>query len=82
MDYRIIDEVIGVNLKLKRIALSYTQQEFAEKLGVAQPTYSCYEKGTRSMPVDVFYKACNLLNVDPLKIAQEASEAYAKTFEK
>lgn len=82
MDYTIIDMIAAEHLKNARDSHSLTQNEFAEMLGIARPTYACYEKGIRSMPMDVFMKACKLLNLDPYAIMKEASEAYAKTFEK
>lgn len=82
MDYSVIDRVAGNRIRIGRLSLSLTQGEVAEKLGIAQPTYSCYEKGTRSIPLDVFDKVCRLLNLDAHAIMQEAADAYAKTFEK
>lgn len=82
MDYKVIDIIAGERMKNARTARSITQSEFAEMLGIARPTWTCYEKGIRSMPMDVFDKACRLLNLDPYAIMQEAADAYAKTFEK
>lgn len=39
-----------------------TQKQIAEILGVARPTYSQYERGTRSMPIEYLIVLCKFYN--------------------
>ena len=41
----------------------YTQTQIAEKLGVAQTTYSQYELDKRPMPIEYLVALCKLYNV-------------------
>jgi len=82
MNYEVIDEVIANYLKRGRRMRNVTQREFAAELEIPYSTYACYETAKRSMPLDVFEKACRLLGYNPRELMQEAADAYAKTFEK
>ncbi len=44
---------IGNRIKLLRLALPMNQREFAQLIGISQPTLSCYEKGTALPSVEV-----------------------------
>ena len=42
----------------------YTRKHVAERIGVKQPTYTCYEQGLRTCPLSVLKKLCNLYEID------------------
>lgn len=46
-----------------RIDHDYTQEYVAKYLGLAREVYRRYEKGTRSLPVDVLINLTKLYNV-------------------
>ena len=51
------------NIKTLRIDRDITQQQIAKYLGVAQTTYSQYERGTRPLPLDFFIALCQFYEV-------------------
>lgn len=51
-------------LKEARLKKGYTQEQIAEKIGVAKSTYTGYEKGTREPNVNTIGKLMEELNVD------------------
>ncbi|HIS27107.1 MAG TPA: helix-turn-helix transcriptional regulator [Candidatus Pullilachnospira intestinigallinarum] len=40
-----------------------TQKQIAQKLGIAQNTYSQYENGVNGLPVEILIALCKLYNV-------------------
>ncbi len=53
----------GHGLKAARMALSWTQNDAAEKLGVTQAYLSMVERGTRPVSRDIAAKAVDILNI-------------------
>lgn len=51
-------------LKEARLRKGYTQEQIAEKVGVAKSTYTGYEKGNREPNVNTIGKIMEELNVD------------------
>lgn len=51
-------------LKEARLKIGYTQEQIAEKIGVAKSTYTGYEKGTREPNVNTIGRLMEELNVD------------------
>lgn len=50
---RIINEYIGNYFGKLRESQNYTKRDIANILNMSEQTYFCYEKGTRSMPIDI-----------------------------
>ena len=50
-------------LRALREDLDYSQTEIANILGVAQTTYSQYELGKRSIPVEYIITLCQFYNI-------------------
>lgn len=65
-------EIAGF-LKQKRIKLGYTQQYLAERMGTTWETISRLERGVFWPRVPQLLKWCNCLQIDLLKIIQDAS---------
>ncbi len=51
------------NLSAKRIQKGLSQKDMAEAIGVARPTYSLYEKGSREPNISKIVKIAEVLNV-------------------
>lgn len=71
------------NLKAAREALGLSQKEVAERVGVANSTYSLYESGNREPNVQTIKKIAAVLNVsaDRLLGLPEEVETIAAHFE-
>lgn len=50
-------------LKALREDNDYSQKEIAEILGIAQTTYSQYERGARALPIEYFKILCEFYGV-------------------
>lgn len=60
-DRQVILHNVGRNLLVIRHSMGLTQQEFAELLGIPKwSTYYRYEKGQRSLPVELLYRLAKL----------------------
>lgn len=70
-------QTIQVRIKHLRKAHHLTQQAIAALLGVKQSTYSCYERGTRQIPLRVAEAAAEMFNVSPLYLLHGVTEAEA-----
>ncbi len=60
-------------LKESRIKAGLTQEQLAEKLGVAKSTLSGYESGNREPSVATVAKALEILNIDANYLYQDES---------
>lgn len=59
-----LDEVMARMRDLREFS-DYSQEEFAEKLGVSAEVYAEYESGARKMSVNKIYAAAAALMIDP-----------------
>lgn len=60
----VADMAFADRLKEARLKKSYTQEQIAEKIGVAKSTYTGYEKGNREPNVNTIGKLMEELGVD------------------
>lgn len=84
MNYEKIDKYLGQKLFEARVVKRITQEQMADMISVkyerlsgrkcTRQAYAYYEKGDRSMPVDIFRCACAVLNLDWATIFNEALE--------
>lgn len=85
MDFRKFDYYLGESLYQSRVSKHLTQLDMAKKIsvklkesgrknGISRQAYSFYEKGERSMPMDVFTAACDILSLDRNRIFNEACD--------
>lgn len=61
-------EELGKRLRDIRISQNKTQQDVADRLGIARQNVSYYEKGIRTLDIDTFFKICDIFNVDPNEV--------------
>lgn len=58
-----ITEIVAKNLRALRERKGLKQDELAEQLSIGQSTLSSYERGTRSVPLDMLVTFANFYNV-------------------
>lgn len=66
-----IDREVGQIIKRRRRELMMTQEQLGKKLGVAYSTVACWERGIRGMSLDVFFRCCEILSLDPNEIQKK-----------
>lgn len=84
MKFTKFDEYIANQLFVARVPKRITQEQFADMLSkkykelsgkqVSRTAYASYEQGKRSMPIDIFKIACEILGLDWRQIFNEALE--------
>lgn len=85
MNFERFDVYLGDKLYVQRVTRRMTQDDMAKlisdklkkkgrKKGISRQAYAFYEKGERSMPMDVFTCACEVLSLDRNKIFNEACD--------
>ena len=68
-----VDTRLGEIIKARRKEMKLTQAELADKVGTTAQCIYYYEKGTRGLPMSLFFKLCSILNLDPNKIQEEVT---------
>lgn len=64
-------------LKKFRLLNEYTQFELAKKLGISINAYANYEKGIRTMPLNITYRFLKLRGeVNDIKLCEVLEEIY------
>ncbi len=58
-----LKEEVGKRMKEARIQSGLTQQQIADKLGVAQPVYQRFEKGIFECSYEQIVMICDVLDV-------------------
>jgi transcriptional regulator with XRE-family HTH domain len=59
------EESLAMQLRVELTERGMTQKDLAEKAGVSRPTVNHYLMGHRSIPMPVFFKFAEVLNVAP-----------------
>ena len=62
-DNKILKEEVGKRMRERRLQLGLTQEEVAAHIGVAQPVYQRFEKGTCECTFDQLRQLCRLFDV-------------------
>ena len=66
-----VDAFVGDIIKQKRREMRMTQEQLGKKVGLSTSTIACYELGIRGMNLDVFFKFCDILHLDPYIIQRQ-----------
>ena len=82
MDYTIADKYVGKTFKNCRESIGMSIEETAKKLGLPKGTYYYYELGKRSMPFNVYKKACKLFDLDYVVLFEEAQKSLINSIKK
>ena len=59
-----VDAKLGEIIRLKRKEMRMTQTELADKVGTTKQCIYYYEKGTRGLTMSLFFRICDVLNLD------------------
>lgn len=65
---------IGTKIKELRRKNKLTQKGLAEKIEMSEISVRKYESGDRTPPLEVIFKLCGALNVDPTELLQSNKE--------
>lgn len=68
------DKIVGDIIKQKRRILRITQEQLGRRVGVAASTITCYESGIRGMSLEMFFKLCNVLLLEPNDVKNEMEQ--------
>ena len=68
---KIMENVIGNNLKVLRENSGYTQKQISEFLGINRSAYANYESGERVAPMNVLEGVAKLFGVDLAVLFEE-----------
>lgn len=86
MEYNKIDKYLGTKLFEARVVKRITQEDMvkhisnkyknlsSKKKGISRQMYSNYEKGTYSIPMDIFMIACEYLGLNWQEVFNDALE--------
>lgn len=68
-----INEEIGVRLRNLRQNADYSLQDIAERVGISRFTYYNFERGRRTISVDLLKKICDAYNYNYLELLEEGN---------
>jgi transcriptional regulator with XRE-family HTH domain len=66
-----LQRVVGRNLRAYRLERGYSQEAFADHLGVHRTYFGAVERGERNLTLKTLEKIAAYLQVDPLILLQE-----------
>lgn len=73
-----INEEIGVRLKDLRQKADYSLQDIAERVGISRFTYYNFERGRRTISVDLLKKICDAYNYNYLELLEDVHQSYVR----
>ena len=72
MEELTIQERLGAVLRTRREALEYSQESFADSIGMHRAYYSALERGQRNMTIQTLAKVATGLDMDIATLAKQA----------
>jgi transcriptional regulator with XRE-family HTH domain len=66
-----LQQTVGRNLRRHRLEQGYSQEAFAERMGVHRTYFSSVERGERNLTLQTLEKIAGFLGVDPRDLLQE-----------
>ena len=66
-----LQRVVGRNLRRHRQEQGFSQEAFAEKMGVHRTYFSSLERGERNLTLQSLEKIADFLRVDPRSLLEE-----------
>ncbi|RNF83868.1 helix-turn-helix domain-containing protein [Montanilutibacter psychrotolerans] len=63
---------LGQALRVRRSAAGYSQEGFADHIGMHRTYYSAIERGEKNLQLDTLHKVCVGLGCKPWEVLQEA----------
>lgn len=66
-----LQRIVGRNLRRHRLEHGYSQEAFAERMGVHRTYFSSVERGERNLTLQTLEKIADFLGVDPRDLLNE-----------
>ena len=66
-----LQRTVGRNLRAYRVRHGYSQEAFADRLGVHRTYFGALERGERNLTLKTLEKIAAFLDIDPLDLLQE-----------
>ena len=63
--------LVGENVRARRLANGWTQEQFAERCGLSQQYLSGLERGQRNPTVVTLFELAQALGTDPAALVQQ-----------
>ncbi|AXK75865.1 MULTISPECIES: helix-turn-helix domain-containing protein [Mycobacteriaceae] len=63
-----LQQVVGHNLRQHRVQQGYSQEAFAERMGVHRTYFSSVERGERNLTLQTLEHIADFLGVDPVAL--------------
>lgn len=72
----VLNAMIGEKLKNMREKHNYSLADVGVRLNISRYAYHNYEKGKRSMPIELLKMFCDIFNVSYLDVLSEVQDEY------
>lgn len=66
-----LQRIVGRNLRRHRLELGYSQEAFADHMGVHRTYFGAVERGERNLTLQTLEKIAEFLGVDPRELLNE-----------
>jgi transcriptional regulator with XRE-family HTH domain len=66
-----LQRIVGRNLRRHRMEQGYSQEAFADQMGVHRTYFSSVERGERNLTLQTLEKIADFLSVDPRTLLDE-----------
>ncbi|WP_006247201.1 helix-turn-helix domain-containing protein [Mycolicibacterium tusciae] len=66
-----LQRIVGHNLRRQRMEQGFSQEAFAERMGVHRTYFSSVERGERNLTLQTLEKIADFLGVDPRDLLSE-----------
>ncbi|TKR29829.1 helix-turn-helix transcriptional regulator [Luteimonas gilva] len=65
---------LGRSIRSRRKAAGYSQESFADKIGMHRAYYSAIERGEKNLQIDTLQRVCDGLKVRMSDVLKDAEE--------
>lgn len=69
-----LPQLLGRTLRKRREALGFSQESFADEIGMHRTYYSAIERGEKNLQLDTLQKVCEGLDVAIWEVFRDATE--------
>lgn len=63
---------LGIAIRLRRCSAGYSQERFADRIGMHRSYYSAIERGEKNLQIDTLQRVCEGLEIRVWEIFQDA----------
>ncbi len=68
---------LGIAIRTRRHRTGYSQERFADRIGMHRAYYSAIERGEKNLQIDTLQRVCDGLEIRIWEILQDADSAIA-----